>query len=496
MNFVIAMMKHETNTFSPIPTPIGSLGPNGPLRGDDAYVCFKGTRSPIGAFIDMAEDMGADFVIPVAARALPSGPVSQAAFDHVAELICETVIGDCDALFLDLHGAMVTEDFEDGEGELLARIRAVAPDLPIALGLDFHANMSEAVIRNSDIVVGYKTYPHIDMYEAGQQAAALLLKFIDNKIQPRMVIKSCPLVPNMVRMATDEAPMLDVMALAKELEMGGALSVSVFPGFPLADTSHTRLSVVAIEDGNSGVAEDACRQILELVWRQRQDFVYESEQLEESIRRAKNLKEGPVLLIDLADNCNSGGTQDTMTVVREALHQGLTDILAGPICDPEAVDLMIQAGVGEEITLPVGGKTDMPSINQKGEPVVLSGTIKTISDGRFVVRGPVFTGMQVDLGRTVVLDTGPLEIVVSENRIEPLDLAMFRIVGIEPVEKLYIILKSKIQYRPTFGAFAKHVIECDSVGVAGLNFDRIPYSMLTRPIYPLDSNTSFKWGDE
>jgi microcystin degradation protein MlrC len=333
----------------------------------------------------------------------------------------------------------------------------------------------------------------MDMYEAGQRAGELLLEFMAGKIAPRMVVESCPILPNIVRMATDEAPMREIMTLAGELETGDVLSVSVFPGFPLADTSKTRLSVVAVENGNSGAAEDACRRILELAWRGRDDFSYESEPLEDSVRRAKKLTDGPVLLIDLADNCNSGGTLDTMTVIAEALKQGLDNVVAGPICDPQAVQQLIEAGVGAHITLPLGGKMDMPSIDQRGQPLVLSGTVKTISDGRFIVRGPVFTGMQVELGRTVVFDTGAMEILLSEDRIEPLDLAMFRFVGIEPLAKSYIILKSKIQYRPTFGAMAKHIIECDSDGVAGLNFERLPFKNLARPIYPLDQDASFKW---
>ncbi len=496
MKFAIAMLKHETNTFSPVPTPLESLGPDGPLVGDAAYNYFKGTGSPIGAFIDMAEAMGADVHIPAAARTMPSGPVHRAAFEHVSDLICDNLKAEAyDALFLDLHGAMVAEGFEDGEGELLARIRAVAPDLPIGIGLDFHANMSEDMIRNSDIIVGYKTYPHMDMYEAGQRAGELLLEFMAGKIAPRMVVESCPLLPNIVRMATDEAPMSEIMALAEKLETGNILSISVFPGFPLADTSKTRLNVLAIENGNSGAAEDACRQILELAWRGREDFAFDSEPLEDSIRRAKGLTDGPVLLIDLADNCNSGGTLDTMTVIEEALKQGLDNVVAGPICDPWAVAQMIEAGVGAHVTLPLGGKMDMPSIDQEAQPLELTGTVKVISDGRFIVRGPVFTGMQVELGRAVVFDTGAMEILVSEDRIEPLDLAMFRFVGIEPMDKSYIILKSKIQYRPTFGAAAKHIIECDSDGVAGLNFERFPFKNLARPIYPLDEDATFKWSN-
>ena len=153
--------------------------------------------------------------------------------------------------------------------------------------------------------------------------------------------------------------------------------------------------------------------------------------------------------------------------------------------------MLIAAGIGAEVTLPVGGKFDLEAIGRAGEPLRLTGRVTRISDGKFIVRGPVFTGMQVDLGRTAVLDTGALEIVVCEGRVEPLDLDMFRFLGIDPVAKRFIVLKSKIQYRPTFGANAAHVVECNAVGVGSADFSQFPYKALTRPIFPLDPETTY-----
>ncbi len=492
MKIVIAMLKHETNTFSPLPTPLESLGPNGgPLRGEAAYAYFKGMRIPIGAFIDLAEKIGAEIVIPIAARTVPSGPVSQDAFDQVTQTICDCVAEGCDALLLDLHGAMVTEAHEDGEGELLERIRQVAPELPIGVGLDFHANMSQRMIDRCDVIVGYKTYPHIDMYEAGWRAGELVLDMVAGRIKPRMSFATCPVLPNILRMATDEEPMRDIMSQATVLEAGNVLSISVFPGFPLADTPHTRLSVVAVTDDSEPEGQQACQDVVERAWRLRDSFIYDHVPFKEAVTYAKTLSDGPIILLDMADNCNSGGTLDSMVLIREALDQGLENILAGPICDPEAVAELIAAGIGRHVTLAVGGKTDFAAIDRVGDPLVLSGRVQTISEGKFVVRGPVFTGMQVDLGRTVVLRAGHLQVVISEGRIEPLDLDMFRFLGIEPLDKRYIVLKSKIQYRPTFGAIANHVVECNAVGVGSADFSQFPYTALTRPIFPLDQEVLF-----
>ena len=174
-----------------------------------------------------------------------------------------------------------------------------------------------------------------------------------------------------------------------------------------------------------------------------------------------------------------------MTVIAEALRQGLDDIAAGPICDPEVVAQMVEAGVGATVTLPIGGKVKSASVATDG-PLTLTGTVRTISDGRFVVRGPVFTGTRVALGRTVVLDIGALQLIVSEGRTEPLDLAQFRFVGIEPTQKRYVVVKLKMQYRPTFGAMAKHVVECNGTGVSSMDLSQFAFKRVRRPVFPLD----------
>ena len=287
-------------------------------------------------------------------------------------------------------------------------------------------------------------------------------------------------------MGTAPTPMKDLMASTKQAEAEGALAVSVFSGFPLADVPHAALSVIAMTDNDPTGAETICSRISEQAWSLREHTYKPFEPLAQSIARAKAIERVPVLIVDHADNCNSGGSQDTMTVIGEALRQGLTGIAAGPILDPEAVAALVEAGVGSTVTLAVGGKIAAPSARIEKAPLELTGQVKTISDGRFVVRGPVFTGSQIALGRTVVLDTGAMELIVCEGRVEPLDLAMFRFVGIEPAEKRYVVVKSKMQYRPTFGTMAKHIVECNGSGAASMDFTRFDFRKVQRPVYPLD----------
>ena len=388
------MMEHETNTFSPIPTRLQDFGPGGPLLGQAACDAYRTSGYSIAGLLEVAEASGANVKTIIAANAAPGAAVENEAFEYIAEKICGAVANGCDALFLDLHGAMVTQQFDSGEDELLRRLRELTPDLPIGVAFDFHGNMTERTVKSCTTLVGYKTYPHIDMVETGRRAGSLLLEAIAGRIKPTLAYRRTPILGNMLLMGTAQTPMKDLMASTKQAEAEGALAVSVFSGFPLADVPHAALSVIAMTDNDPTGAETICSRISEQAWSLREHTYKPFEPLAQSIARAKAMTEFPVLIVDHADNCNSGGSQDTMTVIGEALRQGLTGIAAGPILDPEAVAALVEAGVGSTVTLAVGGKIAAPSARIEKAPLELTGRVKTISDGRFVVRGPVFTGSQ------------------------------------------------------------------------------------------------------
>jgi microcystin degradation protein MlrC len=489
MKIVIAQMEHETNTFSPVPTPWEAFGPDGPYLGDAARRAMRGTRTPIGAFIDLAEREGADIVTPVAGFAYPSGPVDGAAHDRFCDLICEAAAQGCEAIFLDLHGAMVVADrTDDGEGTLLERVRAVAPHTPIAVSLDLHANVTGRMVANCDVIAGYKTYPHIDMYEAGELAGSIVLRMLKGEVKPVMVWGNAPILAQTLKMNTSEGAMKAFTDAARAAQADGVLAASAFGGFPMADIPEAGMSAVVVADANRDQAEAARDRILSVAWANREDFVWRDEPLEQAIARAATIEQGPVLLIDHADNCASGATQDTMHVLKEALRQGLSGIAVGPIRDPEAVDTLAKAGIGATVTLKVGGKTDMPAIGRRGEPLELSGVVRALTDGQYTITGPQFTGVRAHMGRTAVLDTGSAEIVITERLQEPWDTGVFTSAGIDPAQKRFLLLKSRMYFRPVFLPFARDVIYCNGVGVSSSDWRLFQYRKLRRPIYPLDEN--------
>jgi len=483
---VIAMMEHETNTFSPVPTPLVRFGSPDVAIGAEVYRRFKGTGTGLGGFLDVADAEGMEIVTPIAGNAAPSGHVQADAYATLCDAICDAIEAGCDVCFLDLHGAMVTETTDDGEGTLLKRIRALAPDLPIAVSFDLHANMTRDIIENCNVLVGYKTYPHIDMYEAGEHAGRIMVRALNGEVKPVMAWGQRPILAQTLRMGHDDSPMGPMIGMAREEETKGLLAASVFGGFPLADFHDAGLSIVTVADGDVAAAEAACERLLGEAWRQKEEWIFHSEPLVDTIGRAKQLTEGPVILLDHADNSASGGTQDTVTVLKEVLEQGLDDVAMFGICDPVAVAQMIAAGVGSEITLDLGGKVDMPDIGRKGEPLSVTGKVRAITDGDFVITVPMGRGTTESMGATAVLDTGSVQIIVCSQHTEPFDLGCFRSVGIEPTAKRYLILKSRIHYRAGFRAIARHEIPCNGVGVTSSDNSLFSFKKVRRPIYPLD----------
>jgi microcystin degradation protein MlrC len=489
MRLLIAMMKHETNTFSPVPTPLERFRP---LYGETAIRAYRGTGTGLGAYLDLAERERAELVLPIAAGAPPSRPVDDAAYAHITDTICAAVArGGFDGIMLDLHGAMVTESLEDGEGQFLKRLRAIDPKTPIAVSLDMHANLYDEIIVNATVVTGYRTYPHIDTYETAKLAGEILLRTIRGEVRPVMAWRNEPMLPHVMRQGTDDHPNKELQHRCAAMAAEGALAASVFTGFPHADITNAGLSAVVVTDGDLKLAEDLRDELLGRAWVEREAFVYNIEPLQQSVARAKampatQLGEGPTVLLDHYDNCASGGTMDTTVALAEILRQGLEDVAAFAIYDPEAVQQAIAAGIGAKVSLSVGGKIAMSAIPVESPPLTVTATVKTISNGRYRNRGPMARGLQMDMGPTVVLDTGAVEVVLISRHVEPSDLNCLLCLGIDPLQKRYVMLKSRIHWRAGLGPMAKAVVDCAGVGVCTSDYSQLQFKKVRRPIYPLD----------
>lgn len=490
LRFLIAMMKHETNTFSPVITDLQRFRDWGLHEGEAVITAYRGTNHPIAAYIALAEELDAELLSPIAAEAMPSGPVAPEAYAYLTGRILDAVTreGPFDAILLDLHGAMVPEGMVDGEGPLLEKIRALAPATPIGVTFDMHGNMSQITMDSADVVLCYKSYPHTDMAATGRTCASIIRRMIAGEVKPVIAWGQAGILAQTLRMGTADEPMKTAQQMTRDLEKRpGILAASVFGGFPMADIPDAGLSVVVVADGDKAQAEEARDGLLRYCQNHRAEWIYRHEDLSQAVRRAAGMNDFPVILLDHADNVGSGGTSDCMMVVEEVLRQGLTDVCVAAVHDPLAVRAMIAAGVGATITLDLGGRVAMPSIGVEAKPLRLTGKVKRLSDGEWIVRGPMYTGSRVTSGLTAVFETGGVQIVVTSLHHEPWDAGIFTHIGIDPAHCRYILLKSRIHYRAGFQHYAKATITLDGEGVTTSDNTQLRYHQLKRPIYPLDA---------
>lgn len=492
--WVIARFQHETNTFSPIPTPLAAFNP---LWGKDAYRDQENAQTAMGAFIQIAKQEDVEIVTPVCAFSNPSGSVCAKAYERICNSILEAVTQGCDAILLDLHGAMVSEGAVDGEGTLLQKLRSIAPSIPIAVALDLHANVTPMMIQNSDVMVSFKTYPHIDMYDTGIHAGGLLRDMLKGKIRPTMAYRQIPLLSHTLRSNTNEGAMKCAVEAAAELEKKpGVLGASILAGFSLADFKDAGMSVIVITDELSSSSNDLAGhyadQLESLILSQAEGFIYKSSPISTALQKASELannsEKGPVLLLDHSDNVMSGGPCDTTDILEAALQFGLSNIACGPFADPTTVQMLIQLGLGEKVTIELGNKSGWKYRGTAKAPLQLTGVVKAISDGQILVTGPIFKGSILTMGPSVLFETSNAQIVISSNRVEPYDIAVMTDLGIDLESKSYILLKSRMYCRPVFFPLSKGFVECDSDqgGPTSSNYDWFDIKYIRRPIYPLD----------
>lgn len=487
MRLVLAMLKHETNTFSPIVTDIARFEQWGLHFGPSIVPTFENTAMPLAAYIRLARERGAEIATPVAAEAMPGGLVTREAYERLARPILEAVEAGCDGVLLDLHGAMVCEHTHDGEGTLLQRIRAIRPDLPIAVTCDLHANLSVEMVANCTAIIGYKTYPHVDMYAVAERVGRVVLDAIEGKCRPVMAWGRLPLMSQTLRQGTADQPMRDIQALAAASEAKAPiLCATAFGGFPMADIPIAGNSAVVVADGDRAAARTVAQALLDAAWNARGEFTHRHAPLAATVARAKEVNAAPVVLLDHADNVGSGGTSDVMKVIAEVVRQGLENVAVAAVWDPAAVAAMREAGLGAKVTLDLGGRTPMPSVGLAGQPLRVTGTVASLADGKWRVEGPMYTGVEVNTGPTAVLDTGKVKIVIVSLHHEPWDTGIFTANGIDPARQRFLLLKSRIHYRAGFAPLARATFALDGEGVTTSDNARLTFSHVARPVYPLD----------
>lgn len=473
---------HETNTFAGTAT-----GPDDfhVLQGAEILSTLRGTRTPIGGFLDWTSAQGVEVLPTVFAWALPSGTVDARTYEALAtRVVEETATARPDAVLMDLHGAMVAERCDDVEADLLGRVRDTLGSIPIGVVLDFHANTSAAFTRAVDIVTGYDTYPHVDPYDRGLETAELLGRLLDGAIQPARAWAQPPLLVPPQAQATSQAPMQDLMVRAHHSERDPAvLNVTVAAGFPYADVPCAGVSVVVTTNGAPDLARAMAEDLARAAWGAREAFAVMQLPPDEAVAQALRSTGGPVILVDSADNVGGGAPGDG-TAVLDALLRARAEGAVVTVVDPDVVRAARACGEGGVVVAEVGGKSD----SRHGRPVPIRGTVRRICQSDFTYRGSYMTGRRVESGWAALLDVGGVLLVVRERKVMPFDQEELRVLGIDPARVPIIVVKSAIAWRAAYEAMARAVIEVDTPGVCTANLRTLPYRRVRRPVAPLDED--------
>jgi len=486
---LIAGFMHETNTFSGLPTSLDSFRARDLRYGDEVKKVFRGTKTEIAAFLDSADNYEWQAVTPVFANATPSGKVEEEAFRHIADTIIASLRdeGPFDALLLALHGAMACSHVDDGEGALLEEIRAViGREVPIAVTLDLHANVTDRMAERADIIVVYRTYPHVDQYEIGREATDLVHRTLNGEIKPATTVARGDMLDGADHgRTTRPGPMTEILARAGRLrDEPGVLSASVAAGFPWADIQETGPSAVIVTDGPNPRAPEWADDLIDAIWESRRRSTIDTIDVDTAMARAKapGTGNGPLVLADFADNPGGGGYGDATGLLRGMIDAGLENAAFATVYDPVTVQTCIDQGLGAHVVAAVGGRIDP----RFGEPVPVTGHVVAVTDGKFRLKGPMMAGFPIDMGPTVVLRVGGIDIIITSGRFQVYDLMVFEHARVDPAAKSVIAVKSAHHFRAAYEPIASDVVLVDAGGLTSRNYRDLPYENVRRPVYPLD----------
>ena len=479
----IGGIMHESNTFSSTPTDFNAFSRT---IGEDIFSVWKDTHHEMGGFIESTEQHDCIGIPTLMASATPAGPVTDDAFDRLTDILIQQLkaIPILDGLLLALHGAMVVDSYLDGDGEVLHRLRETfGESLPIVVTLDHHANVSQQMVDKSTALVIYKTNPHIDQRQRGIQAGELMMRILNEDVAPTQALAKPPMILNILYQNTSAEPMSSILKSAEELESKpNILAANVAAGYPYADVSEAGPSFVVVTDNDQKLAQSEAERLADRLWRVRDQLSLNLPDAAEAVQQAIESNEHPVVLVEMGDNIGGGSPGDSTIILTELIRQEASGFVI-VMCDPECVQNCIKSGVGSEVSLMVGGKTD----NLHGEPVAIQGKVRLIHDGHFIETEPRHGGQKYhNQGLTAVVAVRDSLVVLTSKRQTPFSLHQLLSLGIDPKAMRMIVVKAAIAYRAAYEPIAGRIIEVDTPGLTAVNPLHFSYQNVRRPLFPLD----------
>jgi microcystin degradation protein MlrC len=474
---------HETNTFAPTKATYADFVHGGGwpsmARSADVLKVMRNINVGLAGFVETAETYGWEMVPTISCAASPSAHVTRDAYERIVKVMIDGIAaaGPLDAVYLDLHGAMVTEHLDDGEGEILARVRrVVGNDLPLVASLDLHANVTPAMIEHADALIAYRTYPHIDMAETGRAAAKHLALLLGSRQRLAKAFRQLPFLIPISWQCTNDQPAKGIYQQLAALQNEAVPTLSFAPGFPAADFAHCGPSVFAYGRTQKD-ADAAADRIAALVESHEDDFDGRIYSPDEGVRHAMELAKTatrPIVIADTQDNPGAGGDSDTTGMLRALVRNNASRAALGVIFDPGSAKAAHAAGVGATLTLALGGKSGISG----DAPYEATFMVEKLSDGKFVAAGPYYGGRDMDMGPSAALRIGDVRVVVSSHKAQLADQSMYRYVGIEPSEQAILVNKSSVHFRADFEPIADKLLICAAPGAMPADTASLPWTRL------------------
>lgn len=494
MKIAFASFIHEAHSFA-APTTLDRFQEHHLTFEPDPFRKEAGTSTEQAAVFDTAPALGFDLKPILFAYPVPGGPVVAETFDFLRHKLVEGLKAHAplDGVMLCLHGAAVAENALDAEGELLRVAReTVGERVPIVVTLDPHGNVSELMVRCANAIIPYDTNPHVDCYDRGAQAMRLLKDILDGRVKPVTALVKPPLIPVPQRQNSATPPLSEVYKLAFELEKRPAvINIGVLPGYSYSDVPEVGVSVLAITNNDPALAREVGEAVARKCWDLRGEFVPDFPKPAEAVRQAIHEPKGPVILVDTGDNVGGGSAADGTALLYQLLRQNAKDAVM-MIRDAVVVDKCHKAGVGATIRASVGGKTD----GLHGEPVYVTGTVRLLSDGRYVNRGPMHgmaENVEWQMGRCAVVECRGVTLLLTGHRVMPMNIFQLKSQGIQPEYCRIIVVKAAVAFRASYEPIAARIIEADTPGLTAVDLGKFPFRNLTRRLFPLHKDA--KWED-
>jgi microcystin degradation protein MlrC len=486
---------HETSTCVETPTTMRQFEfDRGIIRGADILERFRETNVCTGGFIEGAAKHDFELVPLLRASAFPNGLIVREDYDALKQEMLDRLAeaeregGPVDGALLDLHGAMVVDGIEDGDGDVIQAFRDyLGPDRPIVVTQDLHGNHTRARVAAADALVGFDTFPHVDMAERGVEAAEIIARTVRGEIRPRMAIHQLPMFWSTACQVTAHPPMNEVLRQVHAMEARpGIVCVTIATGFPWADVPEVGGSVMVVADGDETLAQQTADELGQWIWERREQWHVPELPVREALRRGEEAGQFPIIVADHADNSGGGSPGDSTEVLQTFLDLNFQDALILYLVDEAVAKQAHAAGVGSRIEVSLGGK----SSPVQGQPVEATAEVLAISDGPFAYDGPMFGGLTGSMGTSAWLKIEGVNVVVVTAREQPFDMAFARSLGVDCASMKYISLKSAAHFRAAFEPIAGSIFNIDAAGIHTHDFSKLPSSRRTRDIFPVEIKPS------